>query len=132
MPGWNVTPEAHRMCVPLSTARCPVAYRNEQKGGGTVGLYKICEHDGRARDRCAHTWWGSFRGVRVSLAKWTNREIESKAMAGEALDELKRAIRNGTFDGRGLEPPRDVTTLRFHEFAEIYKQRHVQAKGLAM
>jgi hypothetical protein len=97
-----------------------------------VGLYKLCEHEGRARDRCTHTWWGSFRGVRVSLAKWTNREIDNKAMAHEALDELKRAIRNGTFDGRGLEPPRDLTTLRFHEFAEIYKQRHVQAKGLAM
>ena len=97
-----------------------------------MGLYKLCEHKGRARDRCAHTWWGSFRGVRVSLAKWTNHEIDNKAMAGEALDELKRAIRNGTFDGRGLEPPRDLTTLRFHEFAEIYKQRHVQAKGLAM
>ena len=26
--------------------------------------------------------WGSFRGVRVSLAKWTNREIQTKADAG--------------------------------------------------
>jgi hypothetical protein len=31
---------------------------------------------------------GSFRGVRVSLAKWTNREIDSKAKADEALDDL--------------------------------------------
>jgi hypothetical protein len=96
-----------------------------------VGLYKLCEHRGRARDRCEHTWWGSFRGVRVSLAKWTNREIDNKATAHAALDDLKRAVRNGTFDERGLEPPRDVTTLTFREFAEIYKQRHVQAKGLA-
>ena len=35
------------------------------------------------------------------------------------------------FDERGLEPPRDVTTLTFREFADIYKQRHVVAKGLA-
>jgi integrase len=96
-----------------------------------VGLYKICEHKGRARDRCDHAWWGSFRGVRVSLTKWTNREIDSKAKAAEALDELRRAVRNGTFDERGLEPPREVTTLTFREFADIYKQRHVQAKGLA-
>ena len=96
-----------------------------------MGLYKLCEHRRRARDRCEHTWWGSFRGVRVSLAKWTNREIDNKAMAHAALDDLKRAVRNGTFDERGLEPPRDVTTLTFREFAEVYKQRHVQAKRLA-
>ena len=96
-----------------------------------MGLYKLCEHRGRARDRCEHTWWGSFRGVRVSLAKWTNRGIDNKATAHAALDDLKRAVRNGTFDERGLEPPRDVTTLTFREFAEVYKQRHVQAKRLA-
>jgi len=95
-------------------------------------LYKICEHDGRARDRCEHTWWGSFRGVRVSLAKWTNREIQTKAEAGAALDELRRAVRNGTFNERGLEPPRDFTKLTFREFADIYRQRHVLGKGLAM
>jgi hypothetical protein len=95
-----------------------------------VGLYKICEHEGRARDRCDLAWWGSFRGVRVSLAKWTNREIDSKA--AEALDDLRRAVRNGTFDERGLEPPREVITLTFREFADIYKQRHVLAKGLAI
>jgi integrase len=96
-----------------------------------VGLYKICDHRGRARDRCDHAWWGSFRGVRVSLAKWTNREIDTKAKADAALDDLRRAVRDGTFDERGLEPPRDVTTLTFREFADIYKQRHVFAKGLA-
>ena len=74
-----------------------------------MGLYKICEHKGRARDRCEHAWWGSFRGIRVSLPKWTNREIDSKAAADAALDDLKRAVRNGTFDERGLEPPREVT-----------------------
>ena len=43
-----------------------------------MGLYKICEHKGRARDRCEHAWWGSFRGKRVSLAKWANREISRR------------------------------------------------------
>ena len=28
-----------------------------------MGLYKICTHKGRARDRCEHAWWGSFRGA---------------------------------------------------------------------
>ncbi len=97
-----------------------------------VGLYKICEHRGRQRDRCGHAWWGSFRGVRVSLAKWTNREIDNKAKATEALDELRRTIRDGTFDARGFEPSKEVTTLTFSEFADIYKERHVQAKQLAI
>jgi integrase len=97
-----------------------------------MGLYKLCNHHGRERDRCHHVWWGSFRGVRVSLAKWTNRGIANKAKAVEALDELRRAIRNGTFNARGLEPPKEVTTLTFAEFADIYKERHVQAKRLAI
>ena len=97
-----------------------------------MGLYKICEHKGRARDRCEHAWWGSFRGKRVSLAKWANREIKSKAEADKALDDLRAAIRAGTFDERGLEPPVERTPLTFSKFADVYKQRHVLAKGLAL
>ena len=97
-----------------------------------MGLYKICKHKGRARDRCKHAWWGSFRGKRVSLAKWTNREIKSKAEADKALDELTAAIRDGTFDERGLDPPADNSPMTFGKFAEVYKQRHVLAKGLAL
>ena len=97
-----------------------------------MGLYKICEHKGRARDRCEHTWWGSFRGKRVSLANWANREIKSKAEADKALDDLRAAIRAGTFEERGLDPPRETSPLTFSKFAEVYKQRDVLAKGLAM
>ena len=97
-----------------------------------MGVYKICEHKGRARDRCDHAWWGSFRGKRVSLEKWANRDIETKAAAGKALDDLRAAIRAGTFDERGLEPPVETSPLTFSTFAEAYKQRHVLAKGLAL
>jgi hypothetical protein len=97
-----------------------------------MGLYKICTHKGRARDRCEHAWWGSFRGKRVSLAKWTNREIGSKAGADMALDELRAAIRDDTFDERGLDPPADNSPMTFGKFGEVYKQRHVLAKRLAL
>ncbi len=97
-----------------------------------MGLYKLCEHKGRARDRCSHAWWGSFRGKRVSLAKWTNREMGSKAQADKALDELRSAVRDGSFDERGLDPPPDNSPMTFGKFAEVYKQRHVLAKGLAL
>jgi integrase len=97
-----------------------------------MGLYKLCTHQGRARDRCTHAWWGSFRGRRVSLAKWTNRAIDSKTEADIALGELRAAIRDGTFDERGLEPPPDNSPMTFGRFAELYRQRHVLAKGLAL
>ena len=87
-----------------------------------MGLYKICEHKGRARDRCDHAWWGSFRGTRVS-------DIKTKAEAGKALDDLRAAIRAGTFDERGLELPVEKSPLTFSKFADVYKQRHVLAKG---
>jgi hypothetical protein len=41
---------------------------------------------------------------------------------------LKSAIRAGTFDKRGLAPPRDVNPLTFRQFAQVYKERHVIAK----
>src|SRR2546428_8057494 len=74
-----------------------------------MGLYKICEHKGRARDRCEHTWWARFKHVRVSLEKWANREIQSKTEADEVFDDLKNAVRAGSFDKRGIDPPRDLS-----------------------
>jgi hypothetical protein len=77
-----------------------------------MGLYKICKHKERARDRCKHAWWVSFR-ARVSLAKWTNREIKSKAEADKALDEPTAAIRDVRFDERGPDPPPDNSPMTF-------------------
>ena len=97
-----------------------------------MGLYKLCEHKGRAHDRCPHPWWGSFRGKRLSLAKWANREVRSKTEADTVLDDLRAAIRAGTFDERGIEPPAKTSPLTFSKFADVYKERHVLAKGLAL
>ena len=96
-----------------------------------MGLYKICEHRGRTRDRCEHAWWGSFRGVRVSLPKWANRDIHSKAQAQAVLDQVRTAIRQGTFDPDGVAPPK-VSAMTFLEFADIYKERHAVAKELSL
>jgi integrase len=97
-----------------------------------VGLYKLCEHRGRARDRCEHAWWVRFRHVRVSLEKWANREIKSKTEAEAVFDDLKKAVRAGTFDKRGIDPPRETAPQTLRAFAEVYKERHVFAKGLAV
>ncbi|HXE79429.1 MAG TPA: hypothetical protein VNK41_01650 [Vicinamibacterales bacterium] len=48
------------------------------------------------------------------------------------FDDLKNAVRNGTFDKRGGEVPPETIALTFRQFAEIYKERHVFAKKLAI
>jgi integrase len=97
-----------------------------------VGLYKLCEHKGRARDRCEHAWWARFRHVRVSLEKWSNREIATKTEAEAIFDDLRKAVRAGSFEKCRVEPERKTTELTFRQFADIYKERHVFAKRLAI
>jgi hypothetical protein len=97
-----------------------------------MGLFKLCDHKGTARDRCQHPWWGSFRGIKVSLPKWANHEIRTKSEASVVMDRLRATIRAGDFDTRGAAPPKVERELTFGEFAAIYKQRHVLAKGLAI
>lgn len=98
-----------------------------------MGLYKLCEHRGRARDRCPHLWWGGYRRHRVSLSRWANRDILSKDDAASVLEQLRQAVRAGTFDERGLEPPtsKEPAPATFAELAEKYKE-HVIARGLAL
>jgi integrase len=95
-----------------------------------VGLYQLCDHKGRARDRCVHAWWARFRHARVSLEKWSSREITTKAEA--IFDDLKKAVRAGTFEKRRAKPERRTTALTFRQFADTYKERHVFAKKLAI
>jgi hypothetical protein len=87
--------------------------------------------DSRMRDRCEHAWWGSFRGVRVSPSKWANRDIHSKAEAQAVLDQVRTAIRQGTFEPEGVAPPK-VSAMTLREFADIYKERHAVAKELSL
>ena len=93
-----------------------------------MGLFKICKHKGRDRDRCSHPWWGSFhhrgRSHRVSLGKWANREIHNKTEAAAVLDQMREAIRKGAFS----QGP--STALTFDAFANQYQERYVAAKGL--
>ena len=102
------------------TQRAPeeVSYRS---GEIAVGLYKLCEHKGRARDRCVHVWWARFREVRVSLEKWSNREITTKTEAEAIFDDLKKAVRAGTFERRRADAEHKTTALTFRQFADIYK-----------
>jgi integrase len=97
-----------------------------------MGLYKLCDHKARQRDRCAHAWWGSFRGCRVSLSKWSNGAIHSKAEAAAVLDRLREAIRSGSFDAASASRQPKASPQTFRELASPYKERHVLAKRLAI
>ena len=99
-----------------------------------MGLYKLCKHKGRARDRCEDAWWGSFqhrgRLHRASLEKWANEEIRTKAQAEAVFDRMRDAIRQGTFSPEVSKEP-EQGPLSFDRFAAIYVERYVQANKLA-
>lgn len=101
-----------------------------------MGLYKLCKHKGRARDRCEHPWWGSFqhrgRLQRVSLGRWANEDVRSKEHADTVLDRLREKVRAGTFDADAENPPAAPapTALTFDAFADLFVERYVKAKGL--
>lgn len=95
-----------------------------------MGLYKLCQHSGRQRDRCDDPWWGGYRRVRVSLSKWANREIHTKAEAAVVLEELRKSVREGTYDPRGLKRF-EAAPVTFREFAEVYRERHIVANNLS-
>ena len=73
-------------------------------------------------------WWGSFqhrgRSHRASLGKWANQEIHSKTEATAVLDQMRDAIRKGTFSHG------PSTALTFDAFANLYQQRYVTDKQL--
>jgi integrase len=92
-----------------------------------VGIYKICDHKGRARDRCEHAWWACFRGHRVSLDKWAAYEVRTKSTARRAFDEMKAQVRAGTFRTSRTDQPRPVLTIE--TLAPIYLENHVKLHG---
>lgn len=93
-----------------------------------MGLYKLCEHKGRARDRCHHPWWGSFqykgRLHRASLSRWADERIRTKSEADVVFEHMCDAVRAGRFD----QAPTNVVS--FDAFADLYLDRYVKLRGL--
>ena len=71
------------------------------------------------------------RRVRVSLARWSGTEVKTKGDAQAVFDDVKAAVRAGTFDpaGRGvvISPDEPMT---FAQLAQVYEERYVVAKNL--
>ena len=93
-----------------------------------MGLYKLCTHKGRARDRCSHPWWGSFqykgRLHRASLSRWVDEKVRTKAEADIVFERMRDAVRAGRFD------PEPTTVVTFDAFADLYLERYVKLRGL--
>lgn len=101
-----------------------------------MGIYKRCEHRGRERDRCSHPWYGAYKlagrpRARVALEKWSGSEVKTKGQAQEVFDDLKGAVRAGTFDplGRGVVIA-EGESMTFAQLAKIYEERYIAGKGL--
>lgn len=84
--------------------------------------------------RC--TRWSSRRwsGCFPNGNGFPNRapRLRTHATSDMAFDDLKNAVRAGTCDRRGMDPPREASPQTFREFAQAYKERHVIAKRLAL
>lgn len=99
-----------------------------------MGIYKRCSHGARERDRCADPWYGSYKlpgrpRAKVSLAKWTGEEITTKGQAQTAFDDLKAAVRAGTFDrrGRGVTAAQ-AAAMTFSKLVEEYYDKCARFK----
>ena len=94
-----------------------------------MGLYKLCKHKGRSRDRCSDPWWGSFqykgRLYRESLARWADQPVPTKAVADAVFDRMRDSIREGRFQQREVNG-----ILSFSECVERYEERYIDLRGL--
>ena len=99
-----------------------------------MGLYKLCDHKRRARDRCPHAWWGAFqyhgRLHRQSLEKWSGHELRTKTEAQAVFESLKEAVRSGEMDN-GQEKGGNSGLLTFALFVPVYVESYVKANDLA-
>jgi integrase len=94
-----------------------------------MGLYKLCQHKHRARDRCEHPWWGSFqykgRLYRESLCRWADQTIVSKAEANGVFDRMRDAIRAGKF-----QQQEKSAELTFSHCVDLYVERYIKLRSL--
>jgi integrase len=98
-----------------------------------MGLHKRCSHKGRARDRCEHVWHGSFqhrrRLHRVSLGKWANEDVKTKAHAQVIYERFRGAVRAGRFAAEGEQPA--SAGMTFNALADLYVERYVTPNALS-
>lgn len=97
------------------------------------GLFKRCACTDPTR--CSHDWYGNFKltghpRAKVSLSKWTGDQVRTLGAATAALDDLKAAVRAGTFDKRGRAVTAATGTggLTFAQLCDQYFTQYAAEK----
>lgn len=92
------------------------------------GLYKRCECKPRQQEICEHPWYGKFRHTLVCLPKWTGRKITTRGDASEALAELTRVLKAGTFSPDGLRAslPDTPEGMTFQRLADLFIEKRIK------
>jgi integrase len=93
------------------------------------GLGKQCsKHEDWTR--CSCPWWGKYKRIRRSLAKWARTRITNKQQAREILHRMKTEIdRTGTtgrHEGVGASAPMTVA-----QFLAVYQEKYLDVQDLS-
>jgi integrase len=101
---------------------------------GTRGLYKKhipqCTNDGDP-SRCQCPWWGKYKGVTKSLAKWSGQQVDPfrKAHAVTVLNRFKVAIDSGRFSPKG-ERQSLGSKQTFRQFIDEWREHYMKVRRL--
>jgi hypothetical protein len=101
-------------------------------------IRKLCRCARSNWPKCDHPWHFNFKLpgkngeiFRFSLARELDRPIKSKTEAQVARDEIKAAIRKGTFRRRGSEGVVDVAAMTVCDLMKLYGERVVATREKA-
>jgi integrase len=110
--------------------------RVRRLGNGTIrtvhdnrGLRKICRCPRRRWSGCSHAWHFSFRwrarAYRFSLDRYAGHHVESRSEADALADQIRTAIRDGTFNSGSPEAvPAAAPTMTFCQLSDLWSSRY--------
>jgi len=104
------------------------------------GLHKHhnrdCTNKGGVPSKCECPWWGHYKGVMASLARWSGGEVDprTKGKAAEVLNRLKAAVDAKRYQAEG-EDRSLGSGQRFRAFVREWvkhyaSERHLSANSM--
>lgn len=102
---------------------------------GTKGLVKQhrdgCTNRSGDLTKCSCPWWGKYRNAYVSLARWSNQNVDprSKTLAKKVLGRLVAAVDAGSFSPEG-EQQSLGSGQRLREFIKEWQTHYAEKYDL--
>jgi integrase len=109
----------------------------QRSKSGTKGLHKNhtrgCPNKGGRPTACDCPWYGKYKSIFLSLAKWTGKEISPRELkaAQKALTRLKAAIDNKTFRAEG-EQYSGGSETSFNDYVKEWRTHYAEEQDLDM